>query len=150
MALPSWLLVSVGGRRFQCPGPSTISRSLGPSHQRCHKSWVSLRGLSCTHGVAGTPHKAVRDTHPHQMESMSTLTILVVGTPILKLSFSLRMVSRTPSLGECEAFPMPGAFTHSRITWALSPMVPQVPGATQIPLVSMVFQALLMERLATH
>ena len=33
MALPSWLLVSVGGRHLQCPGPSPILGSLGPSHQ---------------------------------------------------------------------------------------------------------------------
>ena len=28
------------------------------------------------------------------------------------------------------AFPTPGAFTYTRITWALSPTVPQVPGVT--------------------
>ena len=43
MALPWWLLVLVGGRRFKRSGPSPNLGSLGPSHQRCHKSRVSLR-----------------------------------------------------------------------------------------------------------
>ena len=36
----------------------------------------------------------------------------------------------TPSLCEWEAFPMPGALTYTRTTWALSPTAPQVPGVT--------------------
>src|ERR1700684_2028321 len=36
----------------------------------------------------------------------------------------------TPSLRGWEAFPTPGALTHTRITWALSPPAPQVPGVT--------------------
>ena len=32
-----------------------------------------------------------------------------------------------PSLCGWEAFPTPGALTHTRITWALSPTAPQVP-----------------------
>ena len=35
-----------------------------------------------------------------------------------------------PSLRGWEAFPTPGALTHTRITWALSPTAPQVPGVT--------------------
>src|SRR5450631_3933704 len=62
MALPSCLLVSVGGRRSQRPGPSPTLGSLGPSHQQRHKSRVSLRGPPCAHGVSGTPHGEVRDT----------------------------------------------------------------------------------------
>src|SRR6202048_463075 len=62
MALPSCLLVSVGGRRSQRPGPSPTLGSLGPSHQRRHKSRVSLRGPPCAHGVSGTPHGEVRDS----------------------------------------------------------------------------------------
>src|ERR1700738_5119253 len=61
MALPSCLLVSVGGRRSQRPGPSPTLGSLGPSHQRRHKSRVSLRGPPCAHGVSGTPYGEVRD-----------------------------------------------------------------------------------------
>lgn len=60
MALPSWLLVSVGGRRTQCSGPSPILGSLGP-HQRHHKFQVSLRGPPYAHGVSGTPHEEVCD-----------------------------------------------------------------------------------------
>jgi hypothetical protein len=36
----------------------------------------------------------------------------------------------TPSLHGWEAFPTPGALTHTRITWALSPPAPQVLGVT--------------------
>jgi hypothetical protein len=61
MALPSWLLVFVGGRRSKRPGPSPTLGSLGPSHQWRHKSRVSLRGPPCAHSVAGTPHGEVRD-----------------------------------------------------------------------------------------
>src|ERR1700737_2800654 len=62
MALPSCLLVSVGGRRSQRPGPSPTLGSLGPSHQRRHKSRVSLRGPPCAHGVSGTPHGELHDS----------------------------------------------------------------------------------------
>jgi hypothetical protein len=58
MALPSWLLVPVGGRRSQGPGPSATLRSLGPSHYRRHKSRVSLRG---PHGVSDIPYGEVCD-----------------------------------------------------------------------------------------
>ena len=36
----------------------------------------------------------------------------------------------TPNLHVWEAFPMPEVLIHIKITWALSPMVPQVPGVT--------------------
>ena len=61
MALPLCILVPVGGRRSQRPGPSPTLWSLWPSHQRHHKSWVSLQGLPCAHGVSGTSHGEVRD-----------------------------------------------------------------------------------------
>ena len=35
-------------------GPSHTLGSLGPSHQWRHKSWVTLRGSPCAHGVSGT------------------------------------------------------------------------------------------------
>jgi hypothetical protein len=63
MALPSWLLVSVGGRRSQRLGPSPTLGSLGPSHHRRHKSRVSLRGSPCALGVSGIPYGEVRDNH---------------------------------------------------------------------------------------
>jgi hypothetical protein len=43
MALPSWLLVFVGGRRSQRLGPSPTPGSLGPYRQRHYKSRVSLQ-----------------------------------------------------------------------------------------------------------
>ena len=61
MALPLCILVSVGGRRSQCPGRSPTLGSLGPSHQRRYKSRVSLRGPLCGHDVLGTPHGEVHD-----------------------------------------------------------------------------------------
>ena len=51
----------MGGRRTQCPGPSSTQGSLGPSHHRCHKSWVSFPGHACIHGILSTPHGKVRD-----------------------------------------------------------------------------------------
>jgi hypothetical protein len=56
--------VLVGGRRSKRPGPSPTLGSLGPSYQWCHKSWVSLRGPPCAHGVAGTPYGEVHDMQP--------------------------------------------------------------------------------------
>ena len=63
MALPSWLLAPVDGRRSQRLGPSPTLESLGSSHQRRHKSQVSLEGPPCVHGVSDTPHGEVRDMH---------------------------------------------------------------------------------------
>ena len=65
MALALCLPVFVGGRRFQRLQPSPTLKSLGPFHQRQHKSRVSLRGPPCTHGVLGTPHREVRDMDNH-------------------------------------------------------------------------------------
>ena len=79
----------MGGRRSQRPGPSPTLGSLGPSHHRRHKSGVSLRGPPCAQGVSGIPYGEVRDTPPHQIESMPSSTILVVGILILKLSSSM-------------------------------------------------------------
>jgi hypothetical protein len=62
MALPSWLLVPVGGKRFQCPGPSPTLGTLGHFHHWRHKSRVSLRGPPCAHGVSGIIYGEVRDT----------------------------------------------------------------------------------------
>jgi hypothetical protein len=70
MALPSWLLVFVGRRCSQRPGPSPTLGSLGPSHHRRHKSRVSLRGPPCVHGVSGTPHGEVRDTIRDRFQSL--------------------------------------------------------------------------------
>ena len=52
---------SVGGRHSQHLGPSPTLGSLGPSHQRHHKSRVLLQGPLCAHVVSGAPHGEVRD-----------------------------------------------------------------------------------------
>ena len=44
-------------------GASPTLGSLGHSHQWRHKSWVSLRGPPCAHGVSGTPHEEARNTN---------------------------------------------------------------------------------------
>ena len=61
MALPSCLLVFVGGRHSQCPRPSSTLGHFGPSHQQHHKSRVSLKGPPCAHGVWGIPHGELHD-----------------------------------------------------------------------------------------
>ena len=63
-----------GWEAFPTPGALTTLGSLGPSHQRRHKSQVSLRGSSCDHGVSGTPHGEVRDTE-FEMVSLSLETV---------------------------------------------------------------------------
>ena len=63
MALPLCLLISVGGRCAQRPGPSPTLGSLGPSHEQRHKSRVSLRSPPCAHDVSGTPLGEVHDRH---------------------------------------------------------------------------------------
>jgi hypothetical protein len=42
MALPLWLVIFVGGRRSQRPGPSSRPGSIGPFYQRRHKSRMSF------------------------------------------------------------------------------------------------------------
>ena len=61
MALLLWLPISMGGRHFQCPGPSPTLESLGPSHQRHHMSRVSLWDPLCAHGVLHPRHGNVHD-----------------------------------------------------------------------------------------
>ena len=78
MALPLCLLVFIGGRRSQRVRHLPTLGSLGPSHQRRHKSWVSLRGPLCAHGVLGTPHGEVRNTYLHQTKSMPSWIIFVI------------------------------------------------------------------------
>ena len=74
MALPSWFLVLVGGRRSQRSGSSPTLGSLGSSHNRRHKSRVSLRGPPCSHGVLGIPYREVLD-----MVSLGGLLGLFLG-----------------------------------------------------------------------
>ena len=93
-----------GWEVFLTPGSSPTLRSLGPSHQRRDKSRVLVRGPLCAHNVLGIPYGEVCHTHPLQAESMPSSTILVFGTPILKLlSFMMRqyIYLKAWPLGEC-------------------------------------------------
>ena len=92
MTLPSWLPVFVGGRRSQRSRPLLTLESLVSYDLWCYKTWASLRGPPYDHDVADIFHAKARDIHPHQMESISSSTILVVGTPILKLSSPLGVI----------------------------------------------------------
>jgi hypothetical protein len=56
------------------------------------------------------------------------LSILESSRHELRIAHGLTLM--TPSLRGWEAFPTPGALTHTRITWASSPPAPQVPGVT--------------------
>jgi hypothetical protein len=56
------------------------------------------------------------------------LSILELARHELRIAHGLILM--TPSLHGWEAFPTLGALTHTRITWALSPPAPQVPGVT--------------------
>ena len=56
------------------------------------------------------------------------LSILESSRHELRIAHGLTLM--TPSIRGWEAFPTPGALTHTRITWALSPPAPQVPGVT--------------------
>ena len=57
----------------------------------------------------------------------------------------------THSLCGWEAFPTPRALTHTRITWALSPIGVTSPGChSGVPLVPMVFRAVHMVRCTTN
>ena len=54
------------------------------------------------------------------------MNILKLTCHKLRIADGLTLVP--PNLRGWEAFPTPGALTHTRITWALSPMAPQVLG----------------------
>ena len=56
------------------------------------------------------------------------MSILEWARHELRIAHGLTLM--TPSLHGWEAFPTPRALTHTRITWALSPSAPQVPGVT--------------------
>jgi hypothetical protein len=56
------------------------------------------------------------------------LSILESSRHELRIAHGLTLM--TPSLRGWEAFPTPGALTHTSISWAFSPPAPQVPGVT--------------------
>jgi len=61
MALPSWLMVSVGGRRSKRSRPSPTLKPLVLFHQWRHNTLMSLWGPFCAHCVGGTTHGEVCD-----------------------------------------------------------------------------------------
>ena len=84
MALPSWLLVSVGGRRSQRLGSSPTLGSLGPALPWRRKFRVSLRVPPWAHGVLDTPYGEVRDkmsTWPELLSEGQTSFDGGVGAP---------------------------------------------------------------------
>ena len=68
---------------------------------------------------------------------------LELGRHKLLITYGFTIMTLSPC--GWEVFQTPGALIQPRITWSLSPMVPQVPG----PFVPMVLQTLLMERCPT-
>jgi hypothetical protein len=56
------------------------------------------------------------------------LSILESSRHELRIAHGITLM--TPSPRGWEAFPTPGALTHTRITWAFSPPAPQVMGVT--------------------
>src|ERR1700737_401819 len=75
-------------------------------------------------------------TAPHSNGHNSYLTppleviLSILESPRHELRIAYGLTLMPPSLCGWEAFPTPGALTHTRITWALSPTAPQVPGVT--------------------
>ena len=62
MAIPLCLVVSMCNRCSQCPGPSPTLGSVGPLHQRSHKSQVLFRRFPCAQGILGTFNGEVRES----------------------------------------------------------------------------------------
>jgi len=89
-----------------------------------------------TFAVPGaTPEPLLSRARPTQMGISPSSHLQLRFLSILKsLHHELRIAHgltlMTPSPRGWEAFPTPGALTHTRITWAFSPSVPQVPGVT--------------------
>src|SRR6202022_156725 len=75
-------------------------------------------------------------TAPHSNGHNSLLTppleviLSILELPRHELRTTHGLTHMPPSLRGWEAFPTPGALTHTRITWALSPTATQVPGVT--------------------
>ena len=51
-----------GWEAFLTSTALTNTRITWASYHWCYKSWVSLQGPPCTHGVLGTPHGEVRNS----------------------------------------------------------------------------------------
>ena len=84
----------------------------------------SLGSHSLAIAAAGRPTQIAISPSSH----LKSLSILEFTCHKLLIADGLTLVP--PSLRGWEVFPTPGTLTHTRITWALSPMVPQVLGVT--------------------
>ena len=74
-----------------------------------------------------TPH-----SNPHNFLLTPPIEVFlsILESARHKPSNTLGLTLVTPSSCGWEAFQRPGALIHTRITWALSPMAPQVPSVT--------------------
>ena len=68
--------------------------------------------------------------HISKRTSPLEVFLSILKSSRLELHTILGLTLMVPSPHGWEAFPTPGALTHSRITWACSLLVPQVPGIT--------------------
>lgn len=93
-------------------GPSPTLELLGPPHQWCQKSRVSLRGPPRTHGVSGIPHGEMRNKHNQRQ----CLTKLVRTWP---RSWNKWFVSSTTDFYWIKSMSSPHLFLHSWIRFVL-------------------------------
>ena len=95
------------------------------------KPWQSrepIQGHCCTgHCPRTMPHS---NCHITQLTPPIEVFLSILESACHKLCIAHGLTLVTPSLCGWEAFPMPKARTHTRITWALSTTAPQVMGVT--------------------
>src|SRR6202048_3915591 len=92
------------------------------------QSRESLPGTAVSGRCPGTaPHS---NGHNSQLTPPIEVILSILESPRHELRIAHGLTLMSPSLHRWEAFPTPGALTHTRITCALSPTAPQVPGVT--------------------
>src|ERR1700737_944382 len=92
------------------------------------QSRESLPGTAVPGRCPGTaPHS---NGHNSYLTSPIEVILSILESPRHELRKAHGLTLMPPSLRGWEAFPTPGALTHTRITWALSPTAPQVRGVT--------------------
>jgi hypothetical protein len=68
--------------------------------------------------------------HVSQLTPPNEVFLSILKSSHHELHIAHCLTLMTPSPRGWEAFPTPGAFTHTSITWAFSPSAPQVPDVT--------------------
>ena len=101
-------------RKFRMSKPPQ-SREPLPSH-------CSFRALS-----RDTPHT---NCHIFKLTLLIEVFLSILESSCHELCIAYGLTFMTPSLRGWKAFPTSGAPTHTRITWAISPTAPQIPGVT--------------------